>query len=343
MTRYASGPRVLVFVALTFLLIIPSCSEVTPQKESVTIAQFGDFFLYAPLYVAIDAGYMEDSGLDASLVNTGGDDKTWAAVVSGDAQFGVADPTFVAIAGQRGRPGRIVASIVEGVPFWGVAITDSIPSIDEPEELDGYTVATYPEPSTAWALQRRMFVQANLEPRIRQGSPGGLLAMLRAGAADIALELEPNVTAATTDGSEAKVVYHLGEFYREFSITGLTTSVEIAEERPELVRKVTCAIQSALNLIHTKPDSAVALLLNRFPSLDQNVAAKALDRAIGSEVVPRSVVVDSTGWANAIELRVSVGNLQPLANLYAYIDNRFAASASSQCSDPTLRATSVGN
>src|ERR1035437_1383922 len=89
-------------------------------NERVVIAQAGDFFLYAPLYVAIDGGYFSAEGLDVTLTTTGGDEKTWAAVISGNASFGVADPTFVAISEARGVPGRVVGGIVNGVPFWGV-------------------------------------------------------------------------------------------------------------------------------------------------------------------------------------------------------------------------------
>lgn len=58
--------------------------------------------------MAIDGGYFAEEGLDVSLVTTGGDEKTWAAVISGNASFGVADPTFVAISDARGVPGRVV-------------------------------------------------------------------------------------------------------------------------------------------------------------------------------------------------------------------------------------------
>ncbi|MDB9509157.1 ABC transporter substrate-binding protein [Microcystis aeruginosa CS-338/01] len=75
--------------------------------QKITIAQFGDVFIYAPLYIAIDAGFFQKQGLDVSLISTGGDEKTWAAVISGNASFGVADPTFVAVSESRGQPGRV--------------------------------------------------------------------------------------------------------------------------------------------------------------------------------------------------------------------------------------------
>jgi len=77
-------------------------------------------FLNAPLYIAKDAGLYSKRELDVSLVSTRGSEKTWAAVTSGNASFGVADPTFVAISDARGQPGTVIPSVVNGVPFWGI-------------------------------------------------------------------------------------------------------------------------------------------------------------------------------------------------------------------------------
>ena len=72
-----------------------------------------------PLYLAEGKGFFKDQGLSVTITSTGGDDKTFAAVISGDVHFGIADPTFVAIARAKGQPGKVIASIVNGVPFWG--------------------------------------------------------------------------------------------------------------------------------------------------------------------------------------------------------------------------------
>ena len=151
-------------------------TDADPPRH-VTIAQAGDFFLYAPLYVAVDGGYFRKRGLDVSIVSTGGDDKTWAAVISGSAEFGVADPTFVAISAARGQNGIVVASLVNGVPFWGISYK-SITPIGDAKELSKYSVATFSSPSTAYALQRKMFVDAGLAPNIREGAFGTIIPML---------------------------------------------------------------------------------------------------------------------------------------------------------------------
>src|SRR5277367_3353164 len=96
----------------------PGLAMSSNQLQKVTIAQYGHIFLYMPIYVAVDKGFFKEQGLDVNLVSTGGDEKTFTAVSTGNAQFGVSDPTFAAIARERGQGGKIVAGIVMGTPFW---------------------------------------------------------------------------------------------------------------------------------------------------------------------------------------------------------------------------------
>jgi hypothetical protein len=155
-------------------------------------------------------------------VSTGGDEKTFTAVVTGNAQFGVSDPTFTAIARERGQGGKVVAGIVRGVPFWVVAFDPSIKNFDNPEAFKGKRVATYTAPSTSYAVMKKV-LQNNghpVEAKIVQGAFGTLLAMLKARHADMALDIEPIVSIATAEG--ARVVYSPAGKLGDFAFTGLT-------------------------------------------------------------------------------------------------------------------------
>jgi len=217
----------------------------TPQR--VRIAQFGDFFLYAPIYIAMDKGYFAAQGLDVTVFNTGGDEKTWAAILSGDATFGVADPTFIAIANERGREGRVIASVVTGVPFWGVTTQPDLAGLDDLSALDGRTIATFPSPSTAFALQTRLMKEEGVTGSIREVAPGGLLPLLWSGQVDIALELEPSVSLAVARG--AQVSYSLAERFTQFVITGLTTLPSTCQASPGSCFAVVCALQQSVAFI----------------------------------------------------------------------------------------------
>ncbi|WP_321471516.1 ABC transporter substrate-binding protein [uncultured Paludibaculum sp.] len=332
--RPKSKAKVIVAIAaLTFLVALFSWWSARRDRvgtlRSITIAQYGDVFLYAPLYIAKDAGFFARKGLDVSLVSTGGDEKTWAAVISGSASFGVADPTFVAISDSRGQPGRVIASIVNGVPFWGVTLRQDIKPFSGPRDLDSHTVATFPAPSTAYTLQRKMFMQAGLKPMIREGAFGTLLTMLRAGQADIALELEPNVSQAEPEG--ARIVYSMPEVYGDFAITGLTATPESLARDPELARSVVCGLQMALDYAHRQPEASLQILTKRFPEIKPAIAKSAFTRLLATGIVPKSVVVQSTAWEKAIGLRVEVGDLTAAKSLASYVDNTFSDGAMKSC------------
>ncbi len=282
----------------------------------ITIAQFGDFFLYAPLYIAVDDGFFRQHGLDVSIVNTGGDDKTWAAVLSGSAEFGVADPTFVAVSAARGQNGIVVASLVNGVPFWGITYRDIAP-LKDAKDLARYSVATFSSPSTAYTLQRKMFTDAGLAPNIREGAFGAIIPMLKVGTADIGLELEPNVSQAVSDG--ARIVYSLAKRYGDFAITGVTATDLTVQQDPALVLSVRAALQGALDLLHNDRNRALKVLLNRFPGLSPTVARKALGRALREGVVPRSTTISKEAWDKAIQLRVEVGDLTQAAPYHRFV------------------------
>ena len=325
------------FIASLILLIILVTAYWAYHKRGkndstvrkVTIAQYGDVFLYAPLYIAKDAGLFAKRGLDVSLVSTGGDEKTWAAVTSGSASFGVADPTFVAISDSRGQPGRVIASIVNGVPFWGVTFKQDIAPFSSSKSLTGLTVATFPAPSTAYTLQKKMFIQAGLQPSIREGAFGTLLTMLRTGQADIALELEPNVSQAESDG--AHVVYSMGDSYGEFAMTGLTTTPDLLARQPDLARDVVCSLQMANDYIRMHPDSSLDILAARFPEVKRDVAKGALSRMVAGGIVPKSVVLQPSAWDKAIALRVESGDLSNPKSSDSYLDEQYAKWAEQNC------------
>src|SRR5215213_1810940 len=323
-------PTWVILIAILLLItvvIVTYRRNRQPGPRKVTIAQAGDFFLYAPLYIATDAGLFAKRGLEVSLVSTGGDDKTWAAIISGSAQFGVADPTFVAISDKRGQPGRVIASVVNGVPFWGITFNSRINPITDPKELGSYSVATFPSPSTAYTLQKEMFQRAGLPPNIREGAFGTLMAMLRSGQADIALELEPNVSQAITEG--AHVVYAMPDIYGDFAITGLTATPELLAREPKLAEDIVCSLQEALDFARRRPDEALRILSARFPEIKPQVAQAALERALKAGIIPTEVTVSRSAWDKAIEVRVKVGDLSSPKTMDAYVDNTFGTHAQS--------------
>jgi len=297
------------------------------QKQKVTIAQFGHVFLYLPLYVAKDKGFFDAEGLDVTLVSTGGDEKTFAAVSSGSAQFGVADPTFAAIARERGQGGKVVASVVNGVTFWGITFRKDIKPIETPPELKGFRIATYPAPSTNYTVMKKILQNEGkpIKAEIVQGAFGSLLAILKSGQADIAMELEPVTSIAVNEG--AHVVFSMVKVFGDFALTGLTAKDSYIQEHPDTVQSVVNGLTKAVRFIYADFEGAVSIAKKEFPEVDEKILRSALRRLIDEHTIPVSTVLSESAWNKAIALRKEVGDLKADAPYNVNVDPSFAQKA----------------
>ena len=296
----------------------------TPEK--ITIAEFGEVFIYAPLYVADEKGFFEEEGLDVEIFPAGGLDKTWAAVVSGSAQFGVADPMITAISGEKGQPGVVVAGILNGLPFWGIAKDPSIPVITNPSQLDGYVIGTHPAPSTGYTMQKKLFQLGGIEGEIRELAAGTCLAALEAGDVDICLELEPTVSTAV-EKNGAHVVYALSDYYSEFALTGVFALPEYVENNKDTTQQFVNALQKSSLYIRENPEETVNILVNRFPNVERGIAEDAVARLIADDVFKDNVIVPKDGWDVAGEIRFSLGQLASPPEYDDYVLTEFAEDA----------------
>lgn len=319
--------RLFVYFVLPIVILAQSCTN----KDSLThikVAQYGDVFLYAPLYIADDRGFFAEEGIKIKLINTGGDQTTYDLVCAGSAIFGVADPTFVAIKGEQGIEGRVIGGIVNGVPFEAITKKKEIPLITDATMLSPYRVATFPAPSTAYAVQKKMFLEAGLKPNIIEGDAGTLIPMLDAERADIALELEPNVSSEIHKNG-ARIVYSLNDYYSEFAFTGITTTMKTIETKPELVQHFINAINRAEMYIHQYPDSAAFYLSKRFHDNDNSydIIKDAIIRMVSTNTIPENAIITREAWQNAVDLRVYLEHLKSANNVFHYLDMSFVEQA----------------
>ncbi|RIL10540.1 MAG: hypothetical protein DCC75_04150 [Proteobacteria bacterium] len=288
----------------------------------VTIAEYGEFPLYASLYVADAKGYFVQEGLKVTIVPAGGDEKVFAALLAGSAQFGVGDPIFTVISGEKGRPGRIVCSILQSIPGWGIANDPKVQQISSPADLKGLSVGAYPAPSTSHTLIRRLFQMGNLPPNVIGIAYGSTLAALQAEQVDIVLEYEPVVSRAVAEGSRR--VFSLSDYFPEFALTGLSVLPEYAAQNPAIVQKVINAFQRAFSDMHADLAGIVPIIAKRFPEIPAEHLSPALTQAMKAGSFPKSCHVTKRAWEEAVKLRRDVGDLQGKADFNEYFVPTFA-------------------
>ncbi len=346
MSRKFSGVFAL-FVAAALVCFTASCTKQGVESQTVTgkganlqditICQWGQALIYLPLYMADQLGYFQDEGLKVKITNGGGDDLSWAAVTSGSAQFGVADPTMVAIqAEQGGVPGRVVGDIVGKVAFWAVTLDTNKTQLVKPEDFKGETVACFKFPNTANALALRTFQKGNLEVgkdvKMVDVNYSAVLAQLQSGAATIAMVLEPAASLAESQG--AKVVYSYPHEWGNFSFTGLTTTEKFIQEKPETVQKVVNALERAMRLAHTDPARAIECGVKAFPDLPKPVIERAVKRMLDDGTIPGHITPNLEGWNKAIDVCIQVGKLKKPATASDFLDLSFANKAVAKEANP---------
>lgn len=289
------------------------------------VAQTGDFLLYGGLYLADEENYFADEGLEIEISNTGGDEKSVAAVIAGEADIGVGDPTFAGIAKSRGLDVKVFASVVNGVPFWGITYDPNVAAQFESSGLTNLRVATFPAPSTAYTVQKEMFESAGLEPQIVEGAFGSLAGIVERGEAEIALELEPNVSLLQQK-SGAILLYSMAERYGDFAITGATVSAEFASENPERVKGFCRALDRAFDFARSNPRDAARTLSVKFPELPLGVVEEAVSRMTAEGVFPVNSSIAPSSWESAIMLRNSVGDIENVEAAMSALDLSLCAS-----------------
>lgn len=295
------------------------------EKEKITIAQWGQerYLIYLPVYVAIEEGFFAAQGLDVSIKFTGNDDQTFAVVLSGNAQFGVGDPVFAAIAQERGFPARVIGTVVGGVAIWGVTNKSEIQPVRSVEDLKGLRIGTFPAPSTNYTLMKELITSNNLSTTtIIPATIGAQLALLESDSVDIAMVLEPGASLAESKGY--RIVFSSPNFYGKYAFTGVTVTQEYIEKHPNTVMKFVRALEQALVASHQDHEIPMKVGLQLFPNLSPDVVKNAVQRMLDENTYPQHVPVDLEGWQRAIQTRLAVGDLKSPQQTKNIIDNRFA-------------------
>ena len=321
--------RLALLTLFLVLLAIPlaRAGETVPP-EKITIAQFGQerFLLYLPLYIAMEEGLFAKHGLDVTLKFAGNDDQIFAAVMSGDADFGMGDPVFAAIASEKGFPGKVVAMMITKLGLSGVAKDPAVPMIADIAQLNGLRVSSFPSPSTTFTLFTELRREHRLDNlKIVEAPFGGQIALLEAGEVDIANDIEPSVSIAESKGY--RVVLSLSPFTPQQAVTGIMATGETLEKRPETVQKVVSALQEAMNLLYSDPEASIRTGKAIYPNLEEAVIRAAVTRMRSDAMYPRSIAVADDLWQRTLKTRLDAGDLYAPQDTAAVVDNRFAEEA----------------
>ncbi len=314
-------------VILLCLVAFAGCTRNKEQAQKaqitkITVAQFGHLLIYYPIYLAKQKGFYAKNNLEVNFVSTGGDDKTFAAVSSKSAFFGIADPAFVAIAREKGLKAKIVGTLIDGVPMWIVSKTKI--DMNSADALKNKRIMTYPSPSTSYTLLSEII--ETLKPKtdgatIVQGAFGTEIAMVENNQADAIFTIEPVVSTAVDQGYH--VIYSARKTFGPMAFTGISVLDENITSNPKLIKAFLLSVQQAIDFLHSNFDEAAELAAKEFPEAKKTIIRNALKRMIDDKVIPVTLKTTEASWNKALEIRKKVGDLQTIPPFNDVVTNQF--------------------
>lgn len=301
----------------------------------VRIVQAVQSLLYLPLYVAHDAGFFADEGLDVEITTAGGGPEAWSAVESGLAEYSVHDPVLAVRAFERGvTDACVVGAICNGQAILALARDPAIEPTEDPsvfisETIAGRTVATQPEPDSQWALLRflRFLYGAGEEPAYRnlQVPIGTEHHPVLDGRADTCLAFPPQAEIGIAEGLHE--IFDFSRFFGPYLLSALVTRRAVVQANPAVHEAVLFALEKACQYAHAFPEEVVRIAQREFPRMDPHIAARAARRCLQRDFLPAHVAVDAEAWRENCVLNRFVDTIRRYRAFSELVDNEAALHA----------------
>ena len=276
---------IVLIVAMVVIYTIFKPNKKESGLTKVSLAEVTHSAFYAPLYVAIENGYLEEEGIEVELILTPGADKVAAAVLSNDVQIGFAgtesaiyvydggeEDYLVTFAGLTKRDGQFIISKDENFTW---------------EDLKGKEVLVgrqggMPALNFLNALKNAGINanEVNLNYSIDFASLSGAYI---GGTGDFVNLFEPNATLLEKEGY-GHVVASIGELSGEMPYTAFYARKSYLEENKELLEKFNNAINKGLQFVKGHDARTIAeVILPQFPDTSLDDLEQIVKRYMDSD------------------------------------------------------------
>ena len=159
------SPRRLVLLLIAVLAVgctAPgSASPSVPLRSVTLLLGFRPDVQFAPFYLAQQAGYFADAGLDVEIEFKDSAELI-RLVAAGQAEFGVADATDVMIGRTAGVPVKYISTLYDRFPVALIGPAGKVPT--DPADLAGRRIGTPGEFGSSWHALLALLAAGGLTP-----------------------------------------------------------------------------------------------------------------------------------------------------------------------------------
>jgi len=315
----------LLTAGLLVVAVVAACggggsSSPSPSLESSGAAEpltvglgFIPSVQFAPFYLADQAGYYAEAGLDVEFQNKIDPDLV-TLVGQGAIDVGIADGTSVIPAVSQDIPIRYLATIYGKFP--SIVFSKASSGIDTAADLKGKTLGIPGRYGSSWIMLQALLGSAGLTPSdltIVEYPDFGQGAAVAQGAVDAATGFANNEPVQLELSGEPATILRVDGITR-LPGPGLIAGVSTLEERSDAVVAFVAATLRAMEEIKADPEVGLDAAIAAVPELAsaRDTQAAILEATIDSWSGPHQDeqglgAIDYLGWTESIALMAELG------------------------------------
>lgn len=285
------------------------------KLKKLIIAEPLHYTGYLPLYVAQREGYFADEGLEVEMLQAAGGTHV-TSVVSGDAWGVIGGPESNLLANiGNSDPIVSVSNVVNRANVYLMAKKGTAPAGISDEELKAFLqdkkLNAGRHGGTPNLLTQYLLLELGLDPqkdvRLLEPADGStVVAMVQQGAADIANGAEPQISDGIAKGVWEEPFYKFHDM-GDYAYSVLSVKKSTLEKDPETVQKAVNAVVKALKAIQEDKALAMSVLKAEFPTLSDDAAQAALDRAYADQLWSPDGVITEEALDKDMNVMIKTG------------------------------------
>ena len=275
--------RFILLLVIGLVCMLTGCGQ--EKMSKITIAEVTHSVFYAPQYVAIEAGFFEEEGINVDLLLTQGADKTMAALLSNEAQIGFMGPeSSIYVYNQGSKDYAINFAQVtkrDGTFLVGREPIENFTFDDlKGKELIGGRKGGMPEMTLEYVLKQNgltlgknvakgeTFVRTDIQFSAMGGAFIG-------GEGDFVTLFEPTATQVEASG-DGYVIASMGQLSGEIPYTAYSCLASYMEQNPDLVQRFTNAIYKGQQYVANHSAEEIAdIIAPQFNEIERSDLAEA--------------------------------------------------------------------
>jgi NitT/TauT family transport system substrate-binding protein len=294
----------------------------------VKLCEVTHSIFYAPQYVALNLGFFEEEGLEIELSNGQGADKVMTAVLTDQADIGLAGPEASVYVYNEGKEDYSVvfAQLTNGD---GTFLLGRQPEPDfKWSDLQGKTViggrkGGMPAIILEYVLEKNglvvgedVFIDTTMQ---FAAMPGAFLG----GQGDYVIIFEPTASSMELEG-KAHIVASLGKESGEVPYTAYFTRKSIIEENPELIASFTRAIYKGQQWVDSHSPQEIAQAIKpHFPDESEEILISAIQRYKEQNTWKKDPLLLEKDFYLLQQIMKDAGELDKIAPYEKVVTSRF--------------------